>query len=554
MKKFLRWHSAITMLFLFLTFASGAVWAQVRSSTVFGVTTGNQLVRFNTRTPNSLTTIGPITGLQAGENILGIDFRPATGELFALGSTNRLYIINTLTGAATSAGVLSTALTGTSFGFDFNPTVDRIRIVSNTGQNLRVNPADGSTTVDGGLNGAATSAESSGYTNSFGGSTSTTLFTISSTSDTLFIQNPPNNGTLVTVGALGVNVTDVNGFDILSANNTAFAVFTVGTTTSLFSINLTSGAATLAGNIGTGAVSLRGIAIVSGGAAGASTVTVDFDGDSRTDYSVFRPDNNTWFINRSSNNSFLAVTFGLAASDILTPGDYDGDGRTDIAVWRSTNGVFFVLRSSDGVVSAVQFGSPGDQPIARDYDGDGRTDYAVARNSGGSKIFYILNSSNGSFRAEQFGLSSDVVTPGDYDGDGRFDIAVRRGSGTAQATFFVQRSTAGFTAVQFGLGGDLVVPGDYDGDGRTDFAVVRQGTPYTWFILRSSDNGFQAVQFGSKPQFTTQGDYDGDGRTDISTFNPITGNFFVLRSTNSQTISFRFGQNGDYPVANFDTH
>jgi hypothetical protein len=104
------------------------------------------------------------------------------------------------------------------------------------------------------------------------------------------------------------------------------------------------------------------------------------------------------------------------------------------------------------------------------------------------------------------------------------------------------------------LGSDLVVPGDYDGDGRYDFAVVRQGTFLTWFILQSSNNTVRTVQFGVKPQLTAQGDYDGDGSTDIATFDPQSGNFFVLQSSNNAFVSIRYGNNQDYPVANYDTH
>ena len=121
-------------------------------------------------------------------------------------------------------------------------------------------------------------------------------------------------------------------------------------------------------------------------------------------------------------------------------------------------------------------------------------------------------------------------------------------------TFYVARSSGGVAIVQFGLGSDFVVPGDYDGDGKTDYAVVRMGSQYVWYILRSSDGVVQITPFGAKPHFTTQGDYDGDGRTDISTWDPITGQFYVLRSSGAGIIQFRFGQNGDYPVANYDTH
>ena len=170
-------------------------------------------------------------------------------------------------------------------------------------------------------------------------------------------------------------------------------------------------------------------------------------------------------------------------------------------------------------------------------------------------VWYIaLSGTANGFRAQQFGFDTDTVAPGDYDGDGRFDLAVYRGAANGPATFYVQQSTAGLRAVQFGIGSDLVVPGDYDGDGKYDFAVLRQGSVYTWYIFGSAGNSFRAVQFGTKPQLSVQGDYDGDGRTDIATWNPINGAFYVNRSSDGTTQTVVFGQNGDYPVANFDTH
>jgi hypothetical protein len=166
--------------------------AQAQSATIYGVTTGNQLVRFNAGAPGALATVGAITGLQAGENILGIDFRPATGELFALGSTSRIYIIDRTTGAATAVGAPFTpALAGTNFGFDFNPTVDRIRIVSDTGQNLRANPSNGTVIVDGALNPGTPAVTAAAYTNNFAGATTTTLYDIDATTDRLLIQSNP---------------------------------------------------------------------------------------------------------------------------------------------------------------------------------------------------------------------------------------------------------------------------------------------------------------------------------------------------------------------------
>lgn len=188
-----------------------------------------------------------ITGLQTGENILGIDMRPATGQLYALGSSSRLYVLNTSSGAATAVGTvpLTTLLSGTSFGFDFNPTVDRIRVISNTGQNLRLHPETGLiAAVDGALNPGIPSVTASAYTNNFAGATATVLFNIDNVTDKLSRQDPPNNGTQVEIGALGINVEAVSGFDITSRSGVGYAALKVADKSAIYTINLTSGTAT----------------------------------------------------------------------------------------------------------------------------------------------------------------------------------------------------------------------------------------------------------------------------------------------------------------------
>jgi hypothetical protein len=238
---------------------------------ITGLTTTNQLLSFDSAAPNTILGSVSITGLQAGETIGGIDYRPATGGLYGLGSSNQLYVINSTTGVAQLAPTLSTTPSGTSFGFDFNPVPDRLRLVSDTDQNLRINVDTGATTIDGNLAfvagdpnaGANPNIVGSAYTNSFAGATTTTLYGIDSNLDTLVIQNPPNNGTLNTVvgSGLGLDVTNEVGFDISGTSGTAYASFTpTGGISSLYTINLNTGAANQIGVVGNGVV-LRGISV-----------------------------------------------------------------------------------------------------------------------------------------------------------------------------------------------------------------------------------------------------------------------------------------------------
>src|SRR5262245_34281956 len=249
--------------------------------TVFAVTNGNNLISFNQFTPSALRS-GPtaITGLQASELVMGIDFRPRTGVLYAVTNQSRIYTINTTTAAATQVGAaaFTPAVNGTSFGFDFNPVPDRIRFVTDADQDLRLNPNDGTVAgTDTTLAFAATDPNAaanpnvvgSAYTNNFSGATVTTLYGIDSNLDILVTQGgpngapSPNGGQLFTVGALGVNTTPVVGFDIVSRTGLALASLTPmgGTTSNLYSINLTTGAATLIGPIGT-AETVRDISAV----------------------------------------------------------------------------------------------------------------------------------------------------------------------------------------------------------------------------------------------------------------------------------------------------
>jgi hypothetical protein len=221
---------------------------------VFVLTASNKLLSFDRATPGTIRTTASVTGLQAGENLVGIDVRPADGQLYGVGSTGRIYTLNGATGAATVKSTLAadtadttapyTALAGTDFGVDFNPVADRLRIVSNTGQSLRINVDTGATTTDGAINGGAanTAITAAAYTNSFAGTASTTLFVIDAANGTLYTQNPPNNGTLASPLALGVTATAVAGFDIDARTNTGYAVMTVGGARNLYSVNLAAAA------------------------------------------------------------------------------------------------------------------------------------------------------------------------------------------------------------------------------------------------------------------------------------------------------------------------
>jgi hypothetical protein len=265
----------------------------------------------------------------------------------------------------------------------------------------------------------------------------------------------------------------------------------------------------------------------------------DFDGDGKSDISIWRQSNGNWWILQSSNNGVSVTGFGLSG-DRIVPGDYDGDGKTEIAVFRPTTGIWYWLKSSDGSFTGIQWGLNGDIPVAADFDGDSKTDLAVFRPSNG--VWYVLKSADNGFIFFNFGLSGDKPVVGDYDGDGRADFAVFRPS---TSVWYLQKSTAGFAAAQFGIPTDKPVEADYDGDGKTDIAVYRPAES-AWYLLQSNA-GLSIQQWGLSGDIPASGDYDGDGKSDLAVFRPSNGNWHVQKSSGG-TINTQFGTNGDVPV------
>ena len=270
----------------------------------------------------------------------------------------------------------------------------------------------------------------------------------------------------------------------------------------------------------------------------------DFDGDGRTDMSVFRPTSGSWYIRNSLDDTTSFQQWNWAGLDRFVPGDFDGDGRTDIAVFRINNSSWYIQQSSDRTIRTQQWGMAGDVPVSGDFDGDGATDTAVFRPSNG--VWYALNSSDGNWSGIQWGTSSDRAVPGDYDGDGTTDLAVFRPSNGA---WYIRNSFDGsLLALPWGISSDRAVPGDYDGDGLTDIAVFRPAEG-KWYIHLSSDDSLQVMQWGNSTDRPTPGDYDGDGVTDIAVFRPSDGMWYALRSSTQTLQTGRWGASGDVPAA-----
>ncbi len=267
--------SLLVILLGYLSFAvaallrtvAAAAEAPIANVRLIGLTEDNTLVQFTAAQPGdvTMTKISRISG-----RVLGIDYRPTDGRLYAVTSANNLCTIDPVTGTARLVCSLTLSFDGGSrSGVDFNPQTDRLRILGSNGQNLRVHPDIGAAAADTGLAygrrdrhvGKVPAIVAVAYTNSVVGANETKTFDVDASLDILALQEPPNDGTLQTIGRLGVDFDSAAGFDILTdaqGGDHAFAV----SGSRLYSIDLASGAATLIGVVGSGNLRLIGLAVV----------------------------------------------------------------------------------------------------------------------------------------------------------------------------------------------------------------------------------------------------------------------------------------------------
>jgi len=243
-----------------------------QSRVLFATDNAGNLLRFREHSP-SLVRSKPITGLAAGVSLKGIDFRPATGDLYALGSDRVVYRVSPRTAIAVAEGpafeTTPTALQGDRIGFDFNPPVEKNRITSDADDNFRLDPDPGSLLMnDTKLTPADVTVVGSAYTNSSFAAfanrpTATMLFAYDTSGkrDRLWLQNPANAGTLMNPLSTGLDLGSDVGFDIAGTANRGYVAGTHGRSGArLYTLDLTTGKTRQLGRIGGGSVVVTGLA------------------------------------------------------------------------------------------------------------------------------------------------------------------------------------------------------------------------------------------------------------------------------------------------------
>ncbi len=304
--RFLSWPVAGMVCSICLLSLCDAALASAQGFRAFALS-DNSLITLDTAQPAAPATPMAVTGLNAGDTLVGIDVRPMNGMLYGLGYNSgagavQLYAINYWDGTAAPVGVANTfvdaggnpvSIQGTHFGFDFDASTDRIRVVNDAGQNFRMNPNTGALidgdlggppgsvlglNMDGSIHGQATAVSGGAHTNNEQNANRTTFFTLGATAHALYIQSPASSGTQTTALTVTLNgstlaFSDTIGFDIAPgvdvatsdaeppAGSSGYAALNVAGVTSLYTIDLNTGVATSIGTIGDGTHAVQALAI-----------------------------------------------------------------------------------------------------------------------------------------------------------------------------------------------------------------------------------------------------------------------------------------------------
>ncbi len=418
----------------------------------------NTLVSFDSATPTAVTTI-PVTGLTTGDTLRAIDFRPVNNLLYGVATTStndtRLYVINPTTGAATPLGdPVDVDPNGSFYGIDFNPTSDRIRVVNDNDENLRLNPNNGAradTPVNDTNLTAGAIVDSVAYDNNVFDATATTLFALNLSSNSLARiggvggSPSPNGGVVTDIGPLGFAF-NLSGTSLdIARDGTLFAgVRPNGGSTGLYTINPTTGAATLIGLIGDGSNVIDSLAVVPPDLKLPSRI-LSVGGSLDGTAANFAPTSAGQY---PATPSATVSAFGATTVNVRTAvGDVKGDSVPDtiLVTGPGTQIRFAAISGVDNTTVLIPVTAPfagsegfmgGGFVSTGDFDGDGRAEIVITPDQGGGPrvtIFSLNPDSSLALRTNFFGIDDPSFRGGartgigDVNNDGTPDLAVAAG-------------------------------------------------------------------------------------------------------------------------------
>ncbi len=277
-----------------------------------------------------------------------------------------------------------------------------------------------------------------------------------------------------------------------------------------------------------------------------------------SDLAVWRPTSGVWYVNNGT--TWMQQAWGQNG-DTPVPGDFDGDGKTDFSIFRpgTPYATWYIIHSSTGSQVSFPYAVSSDLPAQADYDGDGKTDAAIYRpptSPGSYGVWHIQGTTYG-YYTYTWGETDDIPAPADYDGDGRADVAVFRS--TNRKFYSIQSSNQYLITIDtsFNPSNPMweTVSADYDGDGKADYAVYNRNAA-NWYIRSSMSGTFPTnpVQWGAANDLSVYNDYDGDGKVDLAVWTPSgtnVGRWHIKNSSNNSERNQVWGEEGDKPVPAF---
>jgi hypothetical protein len=527
-------------------------YGEILLTNAFAYTKADQTITFPT-IPDQTTT--NVVGLAASaDSGLNVSFQVVSGPALITGSTNLSFSgTGVVTVVAQQAGNTNwNAAADATNVFDVTKAVATVSLgalsqtYNGTPRNVTVQTVPSGLTVVVNYDGVTNIPVNAGSyaivaavdDTTYQGQASGTLV-VAKASQTITMANP---GLQVVTNVTPINATASSGVTpvtlSIDSGNAVLSQLTAPAQLTYSSPGLVTVRATQAGN----ANWLAAVATITFRVRADRVPYADFDGDGKSDLSVYHQPSGDWYIVQSAIGDAYRMNWGWSET-IPVPGDYDGNGVTDLAVYNQNVGDWYVLTNGTTLYPTINWGWSATQPVPADYDGDGVTDFAVYHQSSGD--WYITRSSAGDARKLTWGWWETIPVPGDYDGDGIDDLAVyNQNSGD---WYVLESGTGASRTKNWGSSAMIPVPGDYDGDGLTDLAVYHQASG-DWYVIQSSSGVVSIKNWGWRATIPVPGDYDGDGIDDLAVYYQSAGLWYILESATGNTREgVRWGWGAPYP-------